>query len=190
MKIYTKRGDAGETSLFDGAAASKADVRVRAYGDVDELNAMMGVARCELQDHPTLASIDATLALVQEDLFALGAVLADPRRDASRDAKDWTAKVDFGAERIAALERRIDEWDLELPALTHFILPGGSRAASALHAGRTVARRAERSVVALAEAGGGTPECVVYLNRLSDLLFMAARAANHWLGVADVPWRP
>ena len=189
MKIYTKRGDQGLTSLFDGAEASKASVRVRAYGDVDELNAFLGLARQACSGEAALRELDETLRQVQSDLFALGALLADPRRDAAAPPAEWSRQVPFGEDRAAALEARIDAWDAGLPPLTNFILPGGTPAACALHVARTVARRAERSVVELAQHGGGRPVAVVYLNRLSDLLFVAARWANAQAGVEDVLWR-
>jgi cob(I)alamin adenosyltransferase len=189
MKIYTKRGDQGLTSLFDGAEASKASLRVRAYGEVDELNAVLGVARQACSGEARLGVLDEALAAIQADLFALGAVLADPRRDASAPPATWTRQVAFDASRAHALEALIDAWDGSLPPLTNFILPGGSAPAASLHVARTVARRAERSVVELASQGGGTPEAVVYLNRLSDLLFVAARWSNAALGVEDIVWR-
>jgi cob(I)alamin adenosyltransferase len=189
VKIYTKRGDAGETSLFDGAGVSKASPRVAAYGDVDEINAFLGPARNALAAEPALREVDELLERVQRDLFSLGALLADPRRDPGSGHPAWTKQVSLAPERIEDLERCIDRWDAEMPALTNFILPGGSAAASALHVARTVTRRAERSVVSLVEQGAGDPIAVVYLNRLSDLLFVAARLANHRLGVPDVIWR-
>ncbi len=192
MKIYTKRGDGGETSLFDGTSSSKADPRIAAFGDVDELNAAVGMARRAAQDAGGLPDLDAILERVQRDLFSLGAVLADPRRDAA--SSDGAAprsnpkQVPFGPDRAEALERAVDAWDAVLPPLRNFILPGGSAVACACHVARCVARRAERSVVALRAIGGGTPEAVVYLNRLSDMLFVAARLANARAGVTDVEW--
>ena len=189
MKIYTKRGDLGETSLFDGASASKASVRVCAYGDVDEINSVIGVVRQELAAHEALRDMDAAFERLQRDLFSLGAILADPRRDTSRASEPWGKQVAFGPEKAAELEALIDRWDAELAPLTNFVLPGGSRPAAALHVARTVARRAERAVVVLLEQGGSTLDALVYLNRLSDLLFVAARLANHRLGVEDVTWQ-
>ena len=188
MKIYTKGGDAGQTSLFDGARVSKAHLRVVSYGDLDELNACVGVARTHLGDE-RLADVDAVLNRVQQDLFALGAVLADPRRDAGAPAKHWASQVAFDDGRAAALEPVIDEWDAELPALSNFGLPGGRPQAAALHVARAVARRAEREVVRLVEGGAGHPVAITYLNRLSDMLFVAARIANHRLGAAEITWR-
>ena len=189
MKIYTKRGDQGETSLFDGGCVSKASPRVAAYGDVDELNAFLGACRQALSAHAALADVDALLDDVQRDLFAMGALLADPRRDPGAPPSEWTKQVPFGEDRITRLERCIDAWETELEPLTNFILPGGSAPAAALHVARTVARRAERSIVALLDLGGGSPVALVYVNRLSDLLFVAARVANRRLGVADVAWK-
>lgn len=188
MKIYTKGGDAGETSLFDGARVSKAHLRVCAYGDVDEVNAFLGVVRAELATEPRLADIDAILASIQDDLFALGAVLADPRRDAGESATLAPVQVPFDETRAAELEAAIDRWEEELPPLTNFILPGGTRIAAGLHVARTVARRAERMVVRLLEQGGGQAAGVLYLNRLSDFLFVASRVANHRLGAPEITW--
>lgn len=188
MKIYTKGGDGGETSLFDGERVAKSHRRVAAYGDVDELNACLGVARSEMADEPRLADIDEALAAVQCDLFALGAVLADPRRDADKSGALARVQVPFDEGRAAELEVAIDRWEAELPPLTNFILPGGSRPAAALHVARTVSRRAERNVVDLLAAGAGHPCAIVYLNRLSDFLFVASRVANHRLGSAEIIW--
>ena len=179
MKIYTKTGDSGQTSLFDNTRVSKADARVDAYGEVDELNACLGVARA-LDLDPDLAG---ALEEIQKELFAIGARLADPsRRIAGR-----VHKADVLADQVARLEQTIDRLDTELPALRRFILPGGSRAGAALHLARTICRRAERRVIAL---GGDAvdPVLVVYLNRLSDLLFVMARAANHRSGVPEIEW--
>ena len=188
MRIYTRGGDSGETSLFDGARVRKADPRVAAYGDVDELNACLGVARAHLA--PSCADVDALLADVQRDLFAIGAVLADPRRDDAREQGTWTTRVELDAGRATARESRIDAWEAELEPLTRFILPAGTPASAALHVARAVARRAERGVVALVDSGAGAMVAVTYLNRLSDLLFVAARLANRREGVADVFWQP
>jgi cob(I)alamin adenosyltransferase len=197
VKIYTRGGDGGETGLFDGARVGKSSARIAATGDVDELNACLGVVRAHLAvidahlaagAEGALADLDAALAGVQSDLFALGALLADPRRDAGRPETDWTAKVPFGDDRAAALEPRIDAWEAELEPLTRFILPAGTHASAALHVARATCRRAERSVVSLLAGGEGHPTAVVYLNRLSDLLFVAARLANSRAGVADEPW--
>ena len=179
MKIYTRGGDAGETTLFDGTRVSKADPRVDAYGDIDELNAVLGLARAAGVD----AGLDARLERLQRDLFAIGARLADPAvRVAGR-----AAKAALGAGDVARLESWIDEAEADLKPLRRFILPGGSGAGSTLHLARTVCRRAERHIVGL---GGPAvdPEVVAYVNRLSDLLFVFARLANARAGVPDVEW--
>jgi len=179
VKIYTKTGDAGETSLFDQSRVSKADVRVDAYGEVDEVNACLGVARA--------AGLDADLAevvtLIQKELFAVGARLADPAaRIAARVTKAAIAPAD-----IDRLEQTIDRLESELPPLRRFILPGGTAAGAGLHQARTVCRRAERRVVGLG-SDAVDPIVVIYLNRLSDLLFVMARAANHRAGAPETEW--
>jgi len=179
VKIYTKTGDAGETSLFDNTRVSKADARVDAYGDVDEVNACLGAARAAGLD----ADLGGALEQIQKDLFALGARLADPSsRIAERVTK--AAITDADVER---LEGTIDRLETELPPLRRFILPGGSPAGSLLHLARTVCRRAERRVVALGP-NAVEPVLIVYLNRLSDLLFVMARAANHRARTAETEW--
>jgi cob(I)alamin adenosyltransferase len=178
MKVYTRGGDSGETSLFGGRRVSKDSPRVEAYGEVDELNAVVGLARCELGPSPDLAG---QLEQIQSSLFDLGSELATPERK----GRVAPHVADADAEQ---LERWIDALDLELEPLASFILPGGSRAAALLHLARTVCRRAERRVIALAnlEPIGAAP--VKYLNRLSDYLFTAARAANRRAGVAEPKW--
>lgn len=178
MKIYTKTGDTGETSLFDNSRVSKADPRVDAYGEVDELNACLGAAIAA-----GLGDLAAVVETIQRDLFAVGARLADP---SSRIA-DRVTKAAVTAERIAALEATIDRLETELSPLKRFILPGGSPAGSLLHLARTVCRRAERRVVALG-ADSVEPDVIIYLNRLSDLLFVMARAVNHRAGIPDTEW--
>lgn len=179
MKIYTKTGDRGDTGLFGGARVSKASLRVSAYGDVDELNSVLGVVVAHTSD----AERSARLKQIQSDLFVLGAELA----------KNPDKQVDLGMallaeEDVQRLEQHIDELDQELAPLKTFILPGGSTAAAFLHVGRTTCRRAERAVVLLAQSEAVREELVRYLNRLSDLLFTLARAENARAGVADVPW--
>lgn len=180
MKIYTKTGDDGTTGLFGGDRVRKASPRVEAYGTVDELNAALGVARATGLDPFT----DGILAETQVELFTLGAELATvPGKE---EKLKMTLLADEDAER---LERAIDEAEKDLPPLMNFVLPGGSPQAAALHLARTVCRRAERSVLAI----DGVPArgaLVVYLNRLSDLLFVLARRANHVAKIADVPWAP
>ena len=179
MKIYTKTGDAGETSLFGNSRVSKADPRVDAYGEVDELNACLGAALAVGVGD----DITAVLTTVQKDLFAVGARLADP---SSRIA-DRVTKAAVTAERIELLERTIDRLETELAPLRRFILPGGSPAGALLHLARTVCRRAERRVVALG-AAAVEPGVIIYLNRLSDLLFVMARAVNHRAGIPETEW--
>ena len=179
MKIYTKTGDEGETSLFDNTRVSKADPRVDAYGEVDELNAALGAAVAAGTDD----DIAESLTTIQRELFALGARLADP---ASRIAGRVT-KAAVTAADVERLEQTIDRLERELPPLSRFILPGGCPTGALLHLGRTVCRRAERRVVALGSAAV-EPLVVVYLNRLSDLLFVMARVANHRASVAEVEW--
>ena len=180
MKIYTKRGDRGETSLFGGSAASKASARVTAYGEVDELNATVGLARAALAGGD--AELDAILAGLQARLFDLGAELAMPPGTVSK------ASVPVGDAEAARLEALIDRLEAELPPQKHFVLPGGAPAAAALHLCRTVCRRAERALVRLGETEPIGPASLVFLNRLSDLLFVMARIANQRSGLPDVPW--
>ncbi len=181
MTIYTKTGDEGQTGLFGGGRVSKDDPRVDAYGEVDELNAALGVARAT----GLPPDVEAHARVLQDQLFTVGAVLATP---AGTKADAHIPHVQPGW--ALAMEAAIDGYDRELPPLRQFILPGGSAAASALHLARTVCRRAERRVVALRRAEQVAPEVVVYLNRLSDFLFTLARAANLRAGIPDVPWTP
>ena len=179
MKIYTKTGDSGETSLFDNTRVSKADPRVDAYGEVDELNACLGAALAA--GLPDDLAVD--LRAIQKDLFALGARLADPsERIAGRVTKAAITDDD-----IARLERCIDRLDEEIPPLRRFILPGGAQGGALLHLGRTVCRRAERRVIGLGPQAAES-NVIVYLNRLSDLLFTMARAVNHRAGAAEIEW--
>ena len=179
MKIYTKTGDRGDTALFGGARVSKASQRVAAYGDVDELNSVLGVVVAHTTDEPSRAE----LRQIQSDLFVLGAELA----------KNPDKQVDLGMALIAEadvvrLEHQIDVLDQSLAPLKTFILPGGSVPAAFLHTARTTCRRAERAVVELAKTEPVREELIRYLNRLSDLLFTLARASNAHTGVPDVPW--
>jgi cob(I)alamin adenosyltransferase len=179
VKIYTKTGDTGETSLFDNSRVSKADARVDAYGEVDELNACLGAALA--------AGLDADLASLveelQKELFAVGARLADP----GKRIADRVAKATVTDDEIQRLEQAIDRLETGIPPLQRFILPGGSPAGALLHLARTVCRRAERRVVGLGP-DAVEPAVIVYLNRLSDLLFVMARAANHRAGVPETEW--
>jgi cob(I)alamin adenosyltransferase len=180
VRIYTRTGDAGETGLFGGGRVPKSDARVAAYGEVDELNAVLGVAVAGLRD----AGIAALLAELQPDLFVLGAHLATPSETRGRPP----ALPPLPAGRIADFERRIDEAEAELPPLDAFVMPGGTPGAAALHHARTVCRRAERAVVALADSEVVPPDVLVYLNRLSDLLFVLARVENLRSGEAERKW--
>ena len=179
MRIYTKTGDSGETSLFDNTRVLKSDPRVDAYGEVDELNACLGAARAAGMDDDLAQVIEA----IQKELFAVGARLADPRaRIAARVTK--AAVTDADVER---LEGTIDALEGTVPPLRKFILPGGAPAGALLHLARTVCRRAERRVVALGH-DAVEPIVVKYLNRVSDLLFVMARAVNHRAGMGEVEW--
>jgi len=181
MKIYTRTGDEGETGLFGGGRVPKDHPRVSAYGDVDELNAAIGVARAAAPG----GSFDQLLEQVQRDLFSIGGYLATP--DPARVAAAL-AKAELPESRVADFERAIDAADAELPPLRAFVLPAGSPHAAALHLARTICRRAERSVVRLSHDADVPPLFVIYLNRLSDLLFTLARLVNHRSGVADDTW--
>ena len=181
MKIYTKTGDAGDTGLFGGGRVPKDDPRVEAYGDVDELNATLGMARAV----EPMPSIDEVLVPVQRDLFSLGALLATPDLEKMHN---HLAKANIDDQRIKGLEHAIDECERELEPLRAFIIPGGSRKGAMLHVARTVCRRAERRVVRLQHDVEIPSIVVVYLNRLSDLLFMLARVANVRTGAGEVTW--
>lgn len=187
MKIYTKTGDTGETGLFGGGRVPKDHARIDAYGTLDELNASIGVARAELgrqadQDEALGQSIDAILCEAQNRLFDLGAELATP------DLQGKGVSV-LAQEHVEALEAAIDRHEEALPALREFILPGGSVGASHLHLARCVCRRAERRMVTLAATEPIRELPVRYVNRLSDLLFVLARAANQAVGLRDTPWK-
>lgn len=181
MKIYTKSGDGGETGLFGGGRVRKCDPRVEAYGEVDEANGAVGAARAALSD----PELDAELARVQSELFTIGAELATPHAARARGTLPaidpaWAAR----------LELAMDRWDATLPELRAFILPGGTPGAAALHLARCVCRRAERHVVSLAATVEVDANVIIYLNRLSDLLFVAARVANLRAGRAEIHWEP
>lgn len=180
MKIYTKTGDQGQTGLFGGPRVPKCDLRIEAYGQVDELNALLGLARCQTLPPP----LDQTLERVQHELFAVGAELASP--DPARHGL-----VLLGPKAIQRLEREIDHLEASLPPLKQFILPAGSQAAAWLHAARAVCRRTERAVVALAQSPGNavSARLIAYLNRLGDYLFVAARYANYEAKVPEVAWQ-
>jgi cob(I)alamin adenosyltransferase len=180
LKIYTKTGDDGTTGLLGRRRVRKDDLRIEAYGTIDELNAVLGTARALKVD----AEIDALLSEFQDELFAVGSALADPSADGPFQGA-------ITVEHVERVERRIDTIEAELPVLTQFILPGGSPASAQVHLARTVCRRAERLVVRLAhEPTQHVAEpLLAYLNRLSDALFVLARLINQRAGVADIPWR-
>ena len=181
MKIYTRTGDEGETGLFGGGRVSKDHPRVAAYGDIDELNSVIGLVRAT---GPAELFQDL-LQTIQQDLFAIGGHLATPDPERVQKALE---KAALSEERVAQFERAMDDAERELAPLRAFVLPAGSPKAAALHVARTVCRRAERSVVSLARETEVPGLFLVYLNRLSDLLFTLARLANHRAGVKDVTW--
>jgi cob(I)alamin adenosyltransferase len=181
MKIYTRTGDQGETGLFGGGRVPKDHPRVAAYGDIDELSAAIGAIRAT---EPS-GLFDDVLQSVQRDLFSIGGHLATP--DPAR-VKKALEKAALSPARVAEFERAIDQADQELPPLRAFVLPAGTPKSCALHVARTVCRRAERSVVSLARQDQVPELFLIYLNRLSDLLFTLARLANHRAGVSDVSW--
>ena len=180
MKIYTRTGDAGETSLYGGERVSKADLRVAAYGTVDEANAGLGLARSHLSD----SEIDRDLAEIQNTLFAVGADLATPL-----DSRSRQSIVPIEGADVTRLESRIDHYSDSLEPLKSFVLPGGHAAAAALHLARTVVRRAEREVTLLNRSEDVSGQVGVYLNRLSDMLFILARVVNMRAGVSEVRWQ-
>jgi len=180
-KIYTKTGDDGRTALFGGGRVEKDHVRVQSYGDVDELNAVIGAARAV----DMMPRVDEILAPIQRDLFSIGALLATPHPEKHKEQLEKARLTD---KRIAQLEQAIDDCEEELEPLKAFILPGGTAKASALHVARTVCRRAERSVITLQRTEAVPQIIVVYLNRLSDLLFVLARVANKRAGAGEVTW--
>ena len=179
MKIYTKTGDQGETALLGGRRVWKDDLRIDAYGTIDELNASLGLVRCEAIDDP----LSGLLQGIQSDLFDIGAELASPDPQKGGVAFDRP-------DRVSVLETAIDDHDSALAELKNFILPAGTRTACLLHLSRTVCRRGERCVILLhrERPGSVSPTTIEYLNRLSDLLFVLARFANHSAGVEDTPW--
>jgi cob(I)alamin adenosyltransferase len=181
MRIYTRTGDEGETGLFGGGRVRKDDPRVTAYGEVDELNSAIGVARAA----EPAQLFDAELEAIQRDLFSIGGQLATPDPEKVRKALE---KAALSTERVGDFERAMDAADAELPPLRAFVLPAGTPKAAALHLARTVCRRAERGVISLAREHPVPTLFVVYLNRLSDYLFTLARLANHRAGRGDVTW--
>lgn len=178
MKIYTKTGDDGSTSLFDGTRVQKNHLRVAAYGDIDELNSVLGVALTFIADTKT----KQLLLTIQKDLFALGAQLANPTH------KKQKSKADFSAEQVSYLETHIDQCEAMIPPIKTFILPGGSKAGASLDWARTVCRRAERQMLTLHHTEPIDEILIHYINRLSDLLFMLARVVNLQENTPDIPW--
>ncbi|MEZ4698926.1 MAG: cob(I)yrinic acid a,c-diamide adenosyltransferase [Rhodothermales bacterium] len=183
MKIYTRTGDDGTTGLFGGGRVPKHHLRIESYGSVDETNSVLGLARAHADGHPDAGRLSDLLRNAQEDLFIVGADLATPL-----EARAMVPRTT--ADQIARLEAEIDALEADLPELRHFILPGGHALGATLHIARTVARRAERCVVALAEAEPVNEFAPVYLNRLSDFLFVLARWSNHRDGSGETPWIP
>ena len=178
MKVYTRKGDAGETSLLSGGRVRKEDSRVEAYGTVDELVSLLGLLRCE----PLPGDVERRLVAIQEALFSVGSALADPEGRMEHDASAWEA---------GTLERWIDAMDGEMEPLTAFILPGGSRASALSHVARTVCRRAERRIgVLIGDAGGVPGGLQAYLNRLSDALFTLSRFLNVRGDIPETEWHP
>lgn len=179
MKIYTKTGDRGDTRLFDGTRTRKDDSRVEAYGDIDELNSFIGAAVAWIADR----ELAAILMDIQRDLFSVGAQLANPR-----SAEETSGRLRLEPRRIEILEEAIDRFETELPPLRQFILAGGCPGGALLHVARTVCRRGERRVVALARNVTVDEVVIRYLNRLSDFLFVLARLINHRQGQQEIPW--
>lgn len=183
-RIYTRGGDRGQTSLVGGQRVAKDSLRIETYGTVDELNAWVGMARVSCETEAALAPLSGILKRVQHELFNLGSILATLPQDVHpRQPRVTSAEIE-------QLEKEIDHCNAELPRLRSFVLPGGSRVNTELHAARTVCRRAERHAVALAHAEEVPPEAVQYLNRLSDALFVWSRWANLALGADETVWRP
>jgi cob(I)alamin adenosyltransferase len=180
MKIYTKTGDKGDTSLFGGKRVAKDDLRIQAYGAVDELNSILGITTAEIKSE----EIKNVLLKIQNELFNFGADLATPQENVN--SSHHISRVE--EKDSIQLENLIDKFDAKLPALTNFILPGGLKSAAYLHNARTVCRRTEREIVTLSKSENVNPYILIYLNRLSDLLFVLARYENHVNGIDDIPW--
>ncbi len=190
MKIYTKTGDKGETGLIGGKRISKGDPRIVAYGSVDELNSNIGIAISSLaaKNRDLFLDLINIMTCIQSELFIVGSDLADPRYPAGNQNPYKTPRTEENM--ASALEDAIDKFETELEPITFFILPGGSIEASLLHITRTIARRAEIAVTLLSKDQIINPIVLVYLNRLSDFLFVAARLINKRLGIKDIAWRP
>jgi cob(I)alamin adenosyltransferase len=182
LKIYTKTGDKGDTGLIDGSRISKSDLRIIAYGEVDEANSHIGLIISSIEKNSIFDDVRKILLNVQQDLFVLGAELANPKT-----LKDDNMLVK--REMISTIEKYIDNFESELAPISYFILPGGSIESSLLHICRTVVRRAETSAVALAKGQRINQEILTYLNRISDLFFVLARVTNKRQKRADIPWK-
>lgn len=187
MKIYTKTGDKGQTSLFTGKRVPKNDLFIQALGDVDECNSSLGVAISLIQNNPELAKTKNQLETIQHTLFDVGAAIATPQTEAIESKIE---KTRFDEKDALILEEWIDEMELELPKLKEFILPGGSPCGSTLHLARSICRRAERTVLPLHEKKDVSSNVVIYLNRLSDYLFVTSRFVNFKLNLPETPWQP
>ena len=183
MKIYTRTGDTGTTALFGGDRVGKNHPRIEAYGTVDETNAYLGLARSLLEDQSGAVRLEPLLARLQDDLFILGADLATPS-----ESRAVVPRIDEA--HITRLEEAIDAFEADLPPLKHFILPGGTSVAGMLHVARTVCRRAERLTVAASAEEAISLEAAIYLNRLSDLLFVLARWVNRQASIEEAAWKP
>lgn len=183
MKIYTKTGDKGETSLFGGTRVQKNHLRIHAYGTLDELNSFLGLAFASIHHKELRETLEAPVSRIQSALFEIGSELATPPQKTKKNLGIQTSHIE-------ELEKLIDQWTAILPPLKSFILPGGTPESSHLHCCRTISRRAEREVISLHQVEPQNTLILEYLNRLSDLLFVAARLANHLQRVTDKPWNP
>jgi cob(I)alamin adenosyltransferase len=192
MKIYTRTGDEGETGLIGGTRISKDNSRIVAYGLVDELNSHIGqvLSLLSFKDKDLFDDIINVLIHVQNDLFIIGSDLADPRYPSGNEKQDQHKTPRIEKNMISYLEITIDKFEMHLDPITFFILPGGSIESSSLHVSRSVARRVEIATTALSKNEIINPHIIVYLNRLSDLLFVCGRLVNKRLGVKDIPWNP
>ena len=182
MKIYTKTGDKGDTGLIDGSRALKSDLRIIAYGEVDEANSHIGLIISNIKGNSNFKDLEKILLDIQHDLFILGAELANPKK-----VKDDKMLVKI--EMVTNIENHVDKLESELEPITFFILPGGTTESSMLHICRTIIRRAERSAVALSKQQEINQNILIYLNRLSDLLFVLARVFNKRQNCNDIPWK-
>ncbi len=182
LKIYTKTGDKGDTGLIDGSRTLKSDLRIMAYGEVDEANSQIGLTISKFKENSIFGDLEKILFDIQYDLFVLGAELANPQN--TKDDKMLVKK-----EMIMNIERYIDKFESELSPISYFILPGGTIESSLLHICRTVVRRAERTAVALSREQKINQDILMYLNRLSDLLFVLARVTNKRQNFNDIPWK-